>query len=71
MTLDASNTVSSMTGIHRGTLTMANFTDSEVFLAFSTYATIVIFKMMCMSLVTSYFRITRKVTDDTYQAPLS
>ncbi|KAJ8398864.1 hypothetical protein AAFF_G00417720 [Aldrovandia affinis] len=35
--------------------------DSEVFLAFSTYATIVILKMMLMSLMTSYFRMTRKV----------
>ncbi|KAG7455950.1 hypothetical protein MATL_G00246490 [Megalops atlanticus] len=35
--------------------------DSEVFLAFSTYATIVILKMMLMSFMTSYFRLTRKV----------
>ncbi|XP_067283493.1 microsomal glutathione S-transferase 1.1 [Pseudorasbora parva] len=35
--------------------------DSEVFLAFSTYATIVILKMMLMSLVTSYFRLTKQV----------
>ncbi|KAF5908359.1 microsomal glutathione S-transferase 1 [Clarias magur] len=39
---------------------MADFTDSEVFLAFSTYATIVILKMMFMSPLTAYFRITRK-----------
>ncbi|XP_019908582.2 microsomal glutathione S-transferase 1 [Esox lucius] len=34
--------------------------DSEVFLAFSTYATIVILKMMLMSPLTAYFRFTRK-----------
>ncbi|KAM9468319.1 microsomal glutathione S-transferase 1.2 [Clarias gariepinus] len=53
---------------------MADFTDSEVFLAFSTYATIVILKMMCMSLVTAYFRITRKAfanIEDTYMGKTS
>lgn len=35
--------------------------DSEVFLAFTTYATIVTLKMMLMSPLTSYFRLTRKV----------
>lgn len=35
--------------------------DSEVFLAFSTYATIVILKMMLMSLITSYYRLTKQV----------
>nr|XP_055047121.1 microsomal glutathione S-transferase 1-like [Misgurnus anguillicaudatus] len=35
--------------------------DTEVFLAFSTYATIVILKMMLMSPITSYFRLTKKV----------
>lgn len=44
---------------------MANVIDSEVFQAFSTYATIVILKMMFMSFLTAYFRITRKVTEDT------
>ncbi|XP_060745686.1 microsomal glutathione S-transferase 1-like [Tachysurus vachellii] len=39
---------------------MAAIIDSEVFLAFSTYATIVILKMMFMSFLTAYFRITRK-----------
>ncbi|XP_063073906.1 microsomal glutathione S-transferase 1-like [Engraulis encrasicolus] len=34
--------------------------DSEVFLAYSTYATIVTLKMMLMSPFTSYFRLTRK-----------
>ncbi|XP_078530156.1 microsomal glutathione S-transferase 1 [Lissotriton helveticus] len=34
--------------------------DSEVFLAYSTYATIVLLKMMLMSLCTAYFRLTRK-----------
>ncbi|KAG7320401.1 hypothetical protein KOW79_016254 [Hemibagrus wyckioides] len=47
-------------GIHRGTPTMANIIDSEVFQAFSTYATIVILKMMFMSVLTGYFRVTRK-----------
>ncbi|XP_030625000.1 microsomal glutathione S-transferase 1 [Chanos chanos] len=35
--------------------------DNEVFLAFSTYATIVILKMMLMSPMTSYLRLTKKV----------
>ncbi|KAM4611184.1 microsomal glutathione S-transferase 1 [Discoglossus pictus] len=35
--------------------------DSEVFRAFATYATIVLVKMMLMSVMTAYFRITRKV----------
>ncbi|KAF7693936.1 microsomal glutathione S-transferase 1-like [Silurus meridionalis] len=39
---------------------MAQIIDSEVFLAFSTYATIVILKMMFMSFLTAYFRFTRK-----------
>ncbi|KAI4897652.1 hypothetical protein NFI96_025738 [Prochilodus magdalenae] len=39
---------------------MAHLNDTEVFLAFSTYATIVILKMMLMAFVTVYFRITRK-----------
>ncbi|KAL0964939.1 hypothetical protein UPYG_G00274680 [Umbra pygmaea] len=34
--------------------------DSNVFLAFSTYATIVILKMMLMAPLTGYFRFTRK-----------
>ncbi|KAM6424872.1 microsomal glutathione S-transferase 1 isoform 1-T1 [Rhynochetos jubatus] len=34
--------------------------DNEVFRAFATYATIVLLKMMLMSLITAYFRITRK-----------
>lgn len=45
---------------------MAQIIDSELFLAFSTYATIVILKMMFMSLLTAYYRITRKVTKDTH-----
>lgn len=44
---------------------MAHVIDSEVFLAFSTYATIVILKMMFMSPLTGYYRFTRKVTEDT------
>ncbi|XP_076860627.1 microsomal glutathione S-transferase 1-like [Brachyhypopomus gauderio] len=39
---------------------MAGVFDSEVFFAFSTYATIVILKMMLMAPLTAYFRITRK-----------
>ncbi|KAJ7987981.1 hypothetical protein DPEC_G00318890 [Dallia pectoralis] len=39
---------------------LTNMTDSEVFLAFSTYATIVILKMILMSPITSYFRFTRQ-----------
>lgn len=35
--------------------------DSEVFLAFSTYATIVILKTMLMSPLTTYFRLRKKV----------
>lgn len=35
--------------------------DNEVFRAYATYATIVLLKMMLMSLITAYFRITRKV----------
>ncbi|XP_056311821.1 microsomal glutathione S-transferase 1.1 [Danio aesculapii] len=34
--------------------------DSEVFLAFSTYATIVILKMMFMSLMTGYMRVSKQ-----------
>ncbi|NXQ30381.1 MGST1 transferase, partial [Alaudala cheleensis] len=34
--------------------------DNEVFRAFATYAAIVLLKMMLMSLVTAYFRFTRK-----------
>ncbi|NXG20744.1 MGST1 transferase, partial [Grallaria varia] len=34
--------------------------NSEVFQAYATYATIVLLKMMLMSLITAYFRITRK-----------
>ena len=34
--------------------------DNEVFRAYATYAAIVLLKMMLMSLVTAYFRITRK-----------
>ncbi|XP_036433466.1 microsomal glutathione S-transferase 1-like [Colossoma macropomum] len=39
---------------------MAHTIDTEVFQAFSTYATIVILKMMLMAPLTAYFRITRK-----------
>ncbi|XP_069807261.1 microsomal glutathione S-transferase 1 [Dendropsophus ebraccatus] len=40
---------------------MAQLADSEVFRAFATYAVIVLVKMMAMSLVTAYYRLTRKV----------
>ncbi|XP_029902159.1 microsomal glutathione S-transferase 1-like [Myripristis murdjan] len=40
---------------------MTHMIDSEVFLAFSTYATIVMLKMMLMAPMTTYFRLTRKV----------
>ncbi|XP_077090739.1 microsomal glutathione S-transferase 1.2 [Siphateles boraxobius] len=39
---------------------MADLINSDVFLAFSTYTTIVILKMMLMAPLTGYFRITRK-----------
>lgn len=50
---------------------MTNLIDSEVFLAFSTYATIVILKMMFMGPLTGYFRFTRKVTENTLQTCMS
>ncbi|NXX75858.1 MGST1 transferase, partial [Urocolius indicus] len=34
--------------------------DNDIFRAYATYATIVLLKMMLMSLVTAYFRITKK-----------
>jgi len=40
---------------------MADLINSDVFLAFSTYTTIVILKMMLMAPLTGYFRITKKV----------
>ncbi|XP_041725216.2 microsomal glutathione S-transferase 1-like [Coregonus clupeaformis] len=39
---------------------MSSVIDSEVFLAFSTYATVIVLKMMLMSPMTAYFRFTRK-----------
>lgn len=50
---------------------MANVIDSEAFLAFSTYATIVILKMMFMGPLTGYFRFTRKVTEVTHLSCMS
>ncbi|CAM4564565.1 unnamed protein product [Leuciscus chuanchicus] len=50
---------------------MAHLINSDVFLAFSTYTTIVILKMMLMSPLTGYFRITRKAFqnwEDTWMA---
>lgn len=37
--------------------------ESEVFLAFSSYAAVVMVKMMLMAPLTSYYRITRKVSN--------
>ncbi|XP_050964321.1 microsomal glutathione S-transferase 1.1 [Labeo rohita] len=45
--------------------------DSEVFLAFSTYATIVVLKMMLMSFMTSYFRMTKKAFSNPEDTNLS
>ncbi|KAI7791772.1 microsomal glutathione S-transferase 1-like [Triplophysa rosa] len=39
---------------------MAHLINSDVFLAFSTYATIVVLKMIFMSFLTAYYRITEK-----------
>ncbi|XP_030625027.1 microsomal glutathione S-transferase 1.2 [Chanos chanos] len=39
---------------------MAHLIDSDVFLAFTTYATIVVLKMMFMSPLTAYFRFATK-----------
>ncbi|XP_062862131.1 microsomal glutathione S-transferase 1.1 [Trichomycterus rosablanca] len=38
-----------------------NLTGSDVFLAFTTYATIVILKMMLMAPLTAYYRLSKKV----------
>uniref|UniRef100_UPI00398F79C7 microsomal glutathione S-transferase 1-like n=1 Tax=Pristiophorus japonicus TaxID=55135 RepID=UPI00398F79C7 len=40
---------------------MSELINSEVFLAYSTYTTIVLLKMMIMGPLTGYFRMTRKV----------
>lgn len=40
--------------------------DNEVFRAYATYTVIVLLKMMLMSLITAYFRITRKVRNWEY-----
>ncbi|KAG9467841.1 microsomal glutathione S-transferase 1 [Eleutherodactylus coqui] len=40
---------------------MTHLADNEVFRAYATYATIVLVKMMLMSLVTAFYRVTRKV----------
>ncbi|KPP64765.1 hypothetical protein Z043_116854 [Scleropages formosus] len=50
---------------------MSQLAESEVFLAFCTYATIVILKMLLMAPLTAYFRITKKVfsnPEDTWLA---
>ncbi|GCB61654.1 hypothetical protein scyTo_0004133 [Scyliorhinus torazame] len=39
---------------------MSELIDSEVFLAYSTYSTIVLLKMLLMGPLTGYFRVTRK-----------
>lgn len=41
---------------------MAHLMEDEVFLAYSTYATVVILKMLLMAPMTAYFRITRGVS---------
>ncbi|XP_068962245.1 microsomal glutathione S-transferase 1 [Petaurus breviceps papuanus] len=38
--------------------------DNEAFSAFTTYGTIVLSKMMMMSVITSFFRVTRKVFEN-------
>ncbi|XP_018417895.1 PREDICTED: microsomal glutathione S-transferase 1 [Nanorana parkeri] len=40
---------------------LKQFADSEVFRAYATYVAVVLLKMMLMSILTSFFRITRKV----------
>ncbi|XP_077123390.1 microsomal glutathione S-transferase 1 [Ranitomeya variabilis] len=40
---------------------MVQLADNDVFRAFATYATIVLLKMMLLSLVTAFYRLTRKV----------
>ncbi|XP_072327829.1 microsomal glutathione S-transferase 1-like [Scyliorhinus torazame] len=40
---------------------MSELFDNEVFLAYSTYSTIVLLKMLLMGPLTGYFRVTRKV----------
>ncbi|NXY81976.1 MGST1 transferase, partial [Alcedo cyanopectus] len=39
---------------------VTNLLSNEAFQAYATYATIILLKMMLMSLITAYFRITRK-----------
>lgn len=41
---------------------MAQWMEDEVFKAYTTYSLIVIVKMMLMSLMTTYFRLTRGVS---------
>ncbi|KAM8973324.1 microsomal glutathione S-transferase 1 [Pelodytes ibericus] len=48
----------------------AQLADNEVFRAFATYATIVLLKMMLMSVMTAYFRLTRKVFANPEDAPV-
>lgn len=45
--------------------------ENEVFMAFTTYATIVTLKMMLMGPLTVYFRITRGVSGTQQDADLS
>ncbi|XP_036614701.1 microsomal glutathione S-transferase 1 [Trichosurus vulpecula] len=51
---------------------MAEFprvTNNEALMAFTTYGTIVVVKMMMMSVLTSYFRLTRKAFDNPEDVP--
>lgn len=41
---------------------MAQWMKDEVFMAYTTYSSIVVVKMMLMSLMTSYFRMTKGVS---------
>uniref|UniRef100_A0A4X2LK69 Microsomal glutathione S-transferase 1 n=1 Tax=Vombatus ursinus TaxID=29139 RepID=A0A4X2LK69_VOMUR len=43
--------------------------DNEVFSAFTTYGTIALAKVMLMSVITSFFRITRKAFDNPEDVP--
>ncbi|XP_010212612.1 PREDICTED: microsomal glutathione S-transferase 1 [Tinamus guttatus] len=45
--------------------------DNEVFRAYATYATIVLLKMMLMSFITAYFRISRKAFANPEDMPAS
>ncbi|KAL1275696.1 hypothetical protein QQF64_035319 [Cirrhinus molitorella] len=54
------NTCNSQETSKRKFCKMADLMNNDVFLAFCTYATIVVLKMMFMAPLTGYFRMTRK-----------